>query len=97
MIRINLLAADRADQEEEGGARPVGPGLGAGLPVPGPVRGRRARRCARWATCGSRRQLSELDSEIAAAQQRQRELQAIKKQVDDLEAEAGHASSARST
>jgi type IV pilus assembly protein PilN len=82
MIRINLLAADRPTKKKRAAAAPgsVQAYLFLGLFVTGALA-----LCALgyiWQTA----QLKKLDTEIAAAQQRQRELQAIKKQVDDLEA-----------
>jgi Tfp pilus assembly protein PilN len=83
MIRINLLAADRPTKKTKRAA--AAPGsvqayLFLGLFATGAVA-----LCALgylWQSA----QLRKLDAEIAQAQQRQRELQAIKKQVDDLEA-----------
>lgn len=88
MIRINLLAADRPTKKKRGvvgGAPSAPPGsvqayLFLGLFATGAI-----------ALCAlgflwQEAQIKKLDTEIAAAQQRQRELQAIKKQVDDLEA-----------
>jgi type IV pilus assembly protein PilN len=82
MIRINLLAADRPTKKKRAAAAPgsVQAYLFLGLFATGALA-----LCALgylWQTA----QLKKLDTEIAAAQQRQRELQAIKKQVDDLEA-----------
>jgi type IV pilus assembly protein PilN len=82
MIRVNLLAADRPTKKSK---RPsAAPGsvqayLFLGLFATGAIA-----LCALgylWQSA----QLRKLDAEIAQAQQRQRELQAIKKQVDDLE------------
>jgi len=83
MIRVNLLAADRPTKKSKRAA--AAPGsvqayLFLGLFATGAVA-----LCALgylWQSA----QLRKLDAEIAQAQQRQRELQAIKKQVDDLEA-----------
>jgi type IV pilus assembly protein PilN len=82
MIRINLLAADRPTKKKKAASAPgsVQAYLFLGLFTVGAVT-----LCALgylWQSA----QLKKLDSDIAAAQQRQRELQAIKKQVDDLEA-----------
>lgn len=82
MIRINLLAADRPSRKSKRAA--AAPGsvqayLFLGLFATGAVA-----LCALgylWQSA----QLRKLDADIAQAQQRQRELQAIKKQVDDLE------------
>ena len=84
MIRVNLLAADRPTKKSKGRAA-AAPGsvqayLFLGLFATGAIA-----LCALgylWQSA----QLRKLDAEIAQAQQRQRELQAIKKQVDDLEA-----------
>jgi type IV pilus assembly protein PilN len=84
MIRINLLAADRPTKKKRAAAA-AAPGsvqayLFLGLFTTGAVA-----LCALgylWQSA----QLRKLDAEITQAQQRQRELQAIKKQVDDLEA-----------
>jgi Tfp pilus assembly protein PilN len=84
MIRVNLLAADRPTKKSKGRAA-AAPGsvqayLFLGLFATGAIA-----LCALgylWQSA----QLRKLDAEIATAQQRQRELQAIKKQVDDLEA-----------
>ncbi|HET9315200.1 MAG TPA: PilN domain-containing protein, partial [Vicinamibacteria bacterium] len=82
MIRVNLLAADRPTKKSK---RPsAAPGsvqayLFLGLFATGAIA-----LCALgylWQSA----QLRKLDAEIAQAQQRQKELQAIKKQVDDLE------------
>jgi Tfp pilus assembly protein PilN len=83
MIRVNLLAADRPTKKTKRAA--AAPGsvqayLFLGLFATGAIA-----LCALgylWQSA----QLRKLDAEIAQAQQRQRELQAIKKQVDDLEA-----------
>jgi len=83
MIRVNLLAADRPTKKSKRAA--AAPGsvqayLFLGLFATGAIA-----LCALgylWQSA----QLRKLDAEIAQAQQRQRELQAIKKQVDDLEA-----------
>ena len=83
MIRINLLAADRPARKTKRGAAPA-PGsvqayLFLGLFATGAIA-----LCALgylWQSA----QLRKLDAEITQAQNRQRELQAIKKQVDDLE------------
>ena len=82
MIRINLLAADRPTKKKKAASAPgsVQAYLFLGLFTVGAIT-----LCALgylWQSA----QLKKLDSDIAAAQQRQRELQAIKKQVDDLEA-----------
>lgn len=82
MIRINLAAAERPTRKSKRAA--AAPGsvqayLFLGLFATGAVA-----LCALgylWQSA----QLRKLDAEIAQAQQRQRELQAIKKQVDDLE------------
>jgi type IV pilus assembly protein PilN len=83
MIRVNLLAADRPTKKSKR-APSSAPGsvqayLFLGLFATGAVA-----LCALgylWQSA----QLRKLDAEIAQAQQRQRELAAIKKQVDELE------------
>jgi type IV pilus assembly protein PilN len=83
MIRVNLLAADRPTKKSKRAA-PSAPGsvqayLFLGLFATGAIA-----LCALgylWQSA----QLRKLDAEIAQAEQRQKELQAIKKQVDDLE------------
>jgi len=82
MIRINLLAADRPTKKKKAASAPgsVQAYLFLGLFTVGSVA-----LCALgylWESA----QLKKLDTDIAAAQQRQRELQAIKVQVDALEA-----------
>jgi type IV pilus assembly protein PilN len=82
MIRVNLLAADRPTKKTKRAASAPGSVqayLFLGLFATGAIA-----LCALgylWQSA----QLRKLDAEIAQAQQRQRELQAIKKQVDDLE------------
>jgi len=88
MIRINLLAADRPTKKKKSG------GGGGGVPAtPGSVQayllltvfaGGAVLVCLALYLYMSG-QIRELDSKIVAAEQRQRELQAIKKQVDELE------------
>src|SRR5262245_3271094 len=82
MIRINLLAADRPTKKKSKAASAPGSVqayLFLGLFTVGAVAV-----CALgylWQSA----HLKKLDNDIAAAQQRQRELAAIKKQVDELE------------
>jgi len=85
MIRVNLLAADRPTKKKKASA--------AAASTPGAVQayllltvfvGGAVLVCLALYLYLSG-QIRELDSKIAAAEQRQRELQAIKKQVDELE------------
>ena len=88
MIRINLLATDRPTKKKRGGG-----GGGGAPPRPGPCR----RTCS-WASSSGgailvclglyfymSSQIRELDTKIAQAEERQRQLQEIKRQVDALE------------
>jgi len=82
MIRINLLAADRPTKKKKAAAAPgavqayllLAVFAGAALLLCGGA--------YLWLTG----QIRDLDDKIAKAEQRQRELQAIKKKVDELEA-----------
>jgi type IV pilus assembly protein PilN len=88
MIRINLVATERAAKPK----RPIGE-AGPGLPSAGALQsylllvlfaGGAAVLCAGawWLQSNT---LRDLDTRIAADQKRQRDLQAIKKQVDDFQ------------
>jgi Tfp pilus assembly protein PilN len=92
MIRINLLATDRPSKKKRGGG-----GVGGGAPsapsAPGAVQayllmgvfvGGAVLLCLGLYFYMSS-QIKELDTKIAAAQERQRQLQEIKRQVDALE------------
>jgi type IV pilus assembly protein PilN len=88
MIRVNLLAADRPTKKKKaaggGGGAPSAPGsvqafLLLGLFTLGTI----VLCAAVWWWQSNK--LKALDTKIAAAEQRQRELQAIKAQVDALE------------
>jgi type IV pilus assembly protein PilN len=89
MIRVNLLAADRPTKKKKaagggGGGAPSAPGsvqayLLLGLFTLGTI----VLCAAVWWWQSNK--LKKLDTEIASAEQRQRELQAIKAQVDALE------------
>jgi type IV pilus assembly protein PilN len=91
MTRINLLAAERPTKKKKGGG---GGGGGGGMPsAPGAVQaylilalfaGGAALVCV-VAFLMLSSQIKDLDQKIAAAEQRQRELQVIKQQVDALE------------
>ena len=90
MIRVNLLAPERPTKKK-GGGRAAGGGLSV---APGAVQvylflalfagGALVLCAALWWYESTK--IKKLDSDIAAAEQRQRELQAIKVQVDALEA-----------
>jgi len=81
MIRINLLAADRPTKKKKVAAAPGAVQAYLLLTV---LAGGAVLVClALYLYMAG--QIRELDSKIAAAEQRQRELQAIKKQVDELE------------
>ena len=90
MIRINLLSTDRPSKKKRGG----GGGAGGGVPsAPGAVQayllmgvfvGGAVLLCLGLYFYLSS-QIKELDTKIAAAQERQRQLQEIKRQVDALE------------
>src|SRR5688572_23056810 len=92
MTRINLLAAERPTKKKKGGGG--GGGGGGGMPsAPGAVQaylilalfaGGAALVCV-VAFLMLSSQIKDLDQKIAAAEQRQRELQVIKQQVDALE------------
>jgi len=81
MIRINLLAADRPTKKKKVAAAPGSVQAYLLLTV---FAGGAVLVCLALYLYMSG-QIRELDSKIAAAEQRQRELQAIKKQVDELE------------
>ena len=81
MIRINLLAADRPTKKKKAAAAPGAVQAYLLLTV---FAGGAVLLCLALYLY-MQGQIGELDSKIAAAQQRQRELQAIKKQVDELE------------
>lgn len=81
MIRINLLAADRPTKKKKAAAAPGA--VQAYLLLTVFAGGAVVVCLAAYLYMSG--QIRELDSKIAAAEQRQRELQAIKKQVDELE------------
>jgi type IV pilus assembly protein PilN len=81
MIRINLLAADRPTKKKKAAAAPGAVQAYLLLTV---FAGGAVLVCLALYLYLSG-QIRELDSKIVAAEQRQRELQAIKKQVDELE------------
>jgi type IV pilus assembly protein PilN len=81
MIRINLLAADRPTKKKKVAAAPGAVQAYLLLTV---FAGGAVLVCLALYLYLSG-QIRELDSKIVAAEQRQRELQAIKKQVDELE------------
>jgi type IV pilus assembly protein PilN len=81
MIRINLLAADRPTKKKKAAAAPGAVQAYLLLTV---FAGGAVLLCLALYLY-MQGQIGELDSRIAAAEQRQRELQAIKKQVDELE------------
>jgi type IV pilus assembly protein PilN len=84
MIRVNLLAADRPTKKKKGGGAPATPGAVQAYLLLTVFAGGAVLVCLALYLFMSN-QIRELDSKIAAAEQRQRELQAIKKQVDELE------------
>jgi Tfp pilus assembly protein PilN len=88
MIRINLLATDRPSKKKRGGAvgggAPSAPGAMQAYLLMGIFVGGAILVCLGLYFYMSG-QIRELDSKIAAAEQRQRELQEIKRQVDALE------------
>ena len=81
MIRINLLAADRPTKKKKAAAAP---GAVQAYLLMTVLAGGAVLVCLALYLYMSG-QIRELDSKIVAAEQRQRELQAIKKQVDELE------------
>src|SRR5262245_39006084 len=84
MIRVNLLAAERPTKKKKAAA-PSAPGAVQGYLFLGLFTIGALVLCAgAWFYQSSK--LNQLNTQIAAAEKRQRELQAIKKQVDDLEA-----------
>ena len=84
MIRINLLAADRPTGKKKKSAAAATPGAVQAYLLMTVLAGGAVLVCLA-AYLYMAGQIRELDSKIAAAEQRQRELQAIKKQVDELE------------
>ena len=87
MIRINLLATDRPSKKKRGGGgggAPSAPGAMQAYLLMGIALGGAILVCLGLYFYVSG-QIRELDSKIAAAEQRQRELQEIKRQVDALE------------
>jgi Tfp pilus assembly protein PilN len=83
MIRINLLAADRPTKKKKAAVAAT-PGAVQAYLLMTVLAGGAVLVCLALYLYMSG-QIRELDSKIAAAEQRQRELQAIKKQVDELE------------
>jgi len=83
MIRINVLAADRPTKKKKAAAAAT-PGAVQAYLLLTVLAGGVVLVCLALYLYMSG-QIRELDSKIAAAEQRQRELQAIKKQVDELE------------
>jgi type IV pilus assembly protein PilN len=84
MIRVNLLAADRPTKKKKGAGAAATPGAVQAYLLLTVFAGGAVLVClALYLYMAG--QIRELDSKIAAAEQRQRELQAIKKQVDELE------------
>jgi type IV pilus assembly protein PilN len=83
MIRINLQAADRPTKKKKS-AVAVAPGAVQAYLLMTILAGGAVLVCLALYLYMSG-QIRELDSKIVAAEQRQRELQAIKKQVDELE------------
>jgi len=84
MIRVNLLAAERPTKKKKAAAA-AAPGAVQGYLFLGLFFIGALVLCAgAWFYQSSK--LNQLNTQIAAAEKRQRELQAIKKQVDDLEA-----------
>ena len=84
MIRINLLAADRPTKKKKSAGVAATPGSVQAYLLLTVFAGGAVLLCLALYLYMSG-QIRELDSKIAAAEQRQRELQAIKKQVDELE------------
>jgi type IV pilus assembly protein PilN len=85
MIRVNLLAADRpTGKKKKAASAPATPGSVQAYLLLTVLAGGAVLVCL-VAYLYMSGQIRELDSKIAAAEQRQRELQAIKKQVDELE------------
>ena len=87
MIRINLLATDRPSKKKRGGVgggAPSAPGTMQAYLLMGIFVGGAILVCLGLYFYMSG-QIRDLDSKIAAAEQRQRELQEIKRQVDALE------------
>ena len=84
MIRINLLAADRPTGKKKKSAVAATPGAVQAYLLMTVLAGGAVLVCLALYLYMSG-QIRELDSKIVAAEQRQRELQAIKKQVDELE------------
>ena len=85
MIRINLVAPEKPTQQRKAASSPSAPGafqfyLLLMLCVGGAV----AVSAGLWAM--KHKQIADLDTDIAKAQDRQRQLQAVKAQVDALEA-----------
>jgi type IV pilus assembly protein PilN len=83
MIRINLLAAERPSRKKKAAA--AAPGTLQAYLILGLFTVGTAVVCAGWWWLQEAR-LRRLDQDIAAAQERQRQLMAIKRQVDELEA-----------
>ena len=83
MIRVNLLAADRPTKKKKAAVAAT-PGAVQAYLLLTVFAGGAVLVCLALYLYMSG-QIRELDSKIAAAEQRQRELQAIKKQVDELE------------
>lgn len=83
MIRVNLLAADRPTKKKKAAVAST-PGAVQAYLLLTVFAGGAVLVCLALYLYMSG-QIRELDSKIAAAEQRQRELQAIKKQVDELE------------
>jgi type IV pilus assembly protein PilN len=81
MIRINLLSADRPSAKKKASAAP---GVVQAYLLLGLFAGGAALACAGLYFYKSN-QIKQLDVDIAKAEDRQRQLQAIKQQVDDLE------------
>ena len=84
MIRINLLAAERPTKKKKGGGAPAAPGAVQAYLILALFAGGAVLACVVGFLMLSS-QIKDLDEKIAAAEQRQRELQAIKAQVDALE------------
>jgi type IV pilus assembly protein PilN len=83
MIRINVLQADRPTKKKKAAAAAT-PGAVQAYLLLTVLAGGAVLACLAFYLYMAG-QIRELDSKIAAAEQRQRELQAIKKQVDELE------------
>jgi len=83
MIRINLLAADRPTKKKKAAAAATPGAVQAYLLLTIFAGGALLVCLAAYLYMSG--QIRELDSKIVAAEQRERELQAIKKQVDELE------------